>query len=145
MAVGSLTFRSTGAALEPVDSSSRAALAAMEPGEYVNVQLRRPRNGAAHRRFMAILTKVAQATEYETAERLLMVLKIALGRFDWVKMPDGSLVRAPHSISFTAMDQDEFARFAQDAELMIASEILPEGIDMDELIRGDVPQSREAA
>jgi hypothetical protein len=69
---------------------------------------------------------VSEATEYETPERLLVYLKIRLGRFDLMRLPGKRQpVPIPQSISFQAMKQDEFGRFFQESVQVIFSEILP--------------------
>lgn len=119
--------------LVPVDDAAAEALAKIPIGEAIAVQVKRGRSLQQHRLFFAILTHVADATEWETAERLLVALKVRLGRYDLMKLPNGKVVPVPESISFSAMKQDEFQSFFDKAVTLICSEVIP-GMDSAQLI-----------
>lgn len=118
-------MRRTDAGLEPADDGAAAILAKLRPGDRVLVKVWRPRSIQQHKLFWALLAHVAEATEFESAEHLLTTLKVALGRFDTVKMPNGKLVVAPQSVSFAAMASDEFTRFFDDCVRVICRDLLP--------------------
>lgn len=119
--------------LEANNPEAKAALARVKVGEAVMVNVRRSRSGQQHRLFWAMLTRVAEATHFETPERLLAALKLALSRYDLMKMPNGRVVPVLHSISFDAMSQDEFQRFMDDAVNIICRDVLP-GTSAEELL-----------
>lgn len=120
-------------ALVPCDERAAEQLAKVPLGEVVAVQVKRGRSLPQHRLLWSVLQHVAEATEWETAERLLVAIKIRLGRYDLMKLPSGKCVPVPDSISFSAMGQDAFQRFFDEALRLICSEVLP-GYDPDALI-----------
>ena len=111
--------------LMPSDDLSADAIAHIPLGQDVAVSIKRGRSLSQHRLFWAILSHVAEATQWETAERLLVALKVRLGRYDLMKLPNGKVVPVPHSISFAAMPQDDFQRFFDDALRLICEEVIP--------------------
>jgi hypothetical protein len=120
--------------LLPVDPRDDAMLAGIALGETIAIKLVRGRSLPQHRLFFGILDHVAKATAFETAERLLVALKIRLGRYDLLAMPNGKMVPVPQSISFAKMDQADFAKFFDDALRLICTEVIP-GTERDDLIR----------
>lgn len=126
-------MRRTAAGLVAEDEDALLALGKVKLGDQVLVRVHRPRSIEQHRLFWALLTHVAEASAFETPERLLLALKIALGRFDLCQMPNGKMVPAPHSISFASMPQDEFQRFFDESVKAICEKLLP-GMDPDALI-----------
>ena len=121
--------------LIPVDARAIVAISKVPEGQELGVRILRDRSLPYHNRFWAMLDCVAQATEFATAERLLVALKLRLGRYDLCELParngrPGKVVPVPHSISFAEMSQDEFARFKEEAERVICEEVLP-GYDPD--------------
>jgi hypothetical protein len=121
-------------ALLPADSHSEALLAKVPLGETVAVKFTRGRSLQQHRLFWGLLDHVAKASSFETGDRLLVALKVRLGRYDLLKMPNGKIVPVPHSISFLAMDQDDFQRFMDESVRLICEEVIP-GTNSDDLIR----------
>jgi hypothetical protein len=119
--------------LVPRGSVSAARIAKIPLGEDVEVQIIRGRSLPQLRLFWAILRHVAEATQWESAERLLVALKLRLGKYDLMKMPNGKVVPVPDSISFRAMTQDQFQEFMDKAIALICAEILP-GMDSERLI-----------
>lgn len=111
--------------LVPADDAAAEAIGKIPIGEAVLIQTKRGRSLQQHRLFWGLLSYVAEASEWETAERLLVAIKVRLGRYDLVKMPNGKCVPAPHSISFSAMKQDEFADFFNQAVDVICQDVLP--------------------
>lgn len=127
-----ILMRRTETGLGPADHDAAEALARLKPGDQVFVRVHRPRSISQHRMFFAMLARVAEATEFETAERLLAALKLAMGRYDLLRLPSGRVVPVPQSISFAAMAHDEFQRFMDDAVRLIVRDVLP-GTDPMEL------------
>jgi LPS O-antigen subunit length determinant protein (WzzB/FepE family) len=121
-------------ALVPQDQVGTELLTKIPLGEDVAVKIMRDRSLPQHRMFWAALRYVAEASEWETAEKLLVALKLRLGRYDLMKMPSGKVVPVPDSISFAAMTQDEFQDFMQKSLTVICQEVLP-GYNPDDLLR----------
>lgn len=120
-------------ALVPTDDRGAELLAKIPLGEDVAVQIRRGRSLPQHRLFWAVLQHVAKSSQWETPERLLVALKIRLGRYDLMTLPAGKVVPVPHSISFSEMTQDAFQQFMDSAIGLICSEVIP-GMDSAQLI-----------
>jgi hypothetical protein len=121
-------------ALVPDDDASAELIRKIPLGEPIAVRVIRSRSLPQHRLFFSILSHVAEATEWGTAERLLVALKIRLGRYDLCKLPSGKAVPVPQSISFDALSQDAFQEFMDKALIVICDEILPH-MSTDDLIR----------
>jgi hypothetical protein len=121
-------------ALIPQDQAGSELLAKIPLGEDVAVKLMRDRSLPQHRLFWSVLRYVAERSKWETAERLLVALKLRLGRYDLMQMPSGKVVPVPHSIAFSAMPQDDFQSFMDAAMGLICTEVLP-GYSPDDLIR----------
>ena len=120
--------------LVPVDDMASEALRKLPSSkEEIAVTIKRGRSLQQHRLFFAILTHVAESTEWETPERLLTALKLHLHRYDLMQMPNGKVVPVPESISFSAMPQAEFQRFMDDSVRVICEMVLP-GYDPDRLL-----------
>ncbi len=111
--------------LIPTDDRAIDAIGKVPAGESFGIRIVRDRSLPQHNLFWAVLDRVGRATKFENAERLLVALKIRLGRYDLMKMPNGKIVPVPHSISFGAMTQGEFQTFFDEAVNLICSEVLP--------------------
>lgn len=120
-------------ALMPSDARAAEAVAKLPLGEDVAVSVKRGRSLHQHRLFWAILQRVAEASKWETPERLLVALKVRLGRYDLMQLPNGKVVPVPDSIAFSAMTQDSFQRFMDESIGLICSEVLP-GTDSADLV-----------
>jgi hypothetical protein len=112
-------------ALIPADQRAIAETVRWEFGETVAVKITRGRSLPMHRLFWGILDHVAKASAFENGERLLVALKIRLGRYDLMMMPNGKVVPVPQSISFGSMPQDDFQRFMDESIQLICTEVLP--------------------
>jgi len=119
--------------LIPADDTAATLIGKVATGEIAAVRVMRGRSLPQHRLFWALLTHVAEASKFETAERLLVALKIRLGRYDLCAMPSGKVVPVPDSISFEAMTQDDFQQFFDEALGRICDEVIP-GTDAAALI-----------
>lgn len=119
--------------LIPSDDRACEQIKKLPIGEDFAVKIVRGRSLPQHRLFWAVLSHVAEASQWESPERLLVALKIRLGRYDLMQMANGKVVPVPDSISFAAMTQDEFQKFFDDAVNVICAEIVP-GMDSAQLI-----------
>jgi hypothetical protein len=118
--------------LYPVDERAREAVTQVPEGEAIGVRVWKDRSLPMHNRFFKILDTVAKATDWGTAERLLVALKLRLGRYDLHTLPGGKIVPVPNSISFGAMPQGEFETFYQEAIHILQTEVAP-GLDVDQI------------
>jgi len=130
---GQIVMRRTADGMVPVGPEGHAVLARLKIGDKVLVKVHRPRSIEQARLFWGLLTKVAEATSYDSPERLLTHLKVALGRYDLERLPDGRTGIAPHSISFASMSQADFHKFFDESVKLICSEMLP-GVESAELV-----------
>lgn len=120
-------------ALLPADPQAGAALAKIAFGDKVRIKILRNRSLPHHRLFWAILQHVAESSRWETADRLLIAVKIRLGFYDLCALPSGKAVPVPKSISFAELDQDGFTDFFRRAIDVICAEVL-NGHNPDDLI-----------
>lgn len=122
----------------------RRRLEKMPAGGWLRLEWSSPRNGAHHRKFMALVQLVTQNSEtYDTVAKALVAIKLAAGYFDPTVDPrTGEIVPAVQSISYDAMGQDEFEEFYSAALDGVLQVILPtmdrETADrlLDEIVRG---------
>lgn len=105
----------------------RARVKRMGPGEFFTLSWKFARNLAHHRKFMALVTYVAQNSDvYDNKDKALVAIKIAAGHCDFVADPKGGgLVAVPKSISFDRMDQDAFDEFYEAAIRGVINHVLP--------------------
>lgn len=120
-------FSVTKNALLPLDDRARELMAKLKLGDKVLVKVHRPRYIEHHRLTMSVLNKIADAKGVPV-ETLLTWLQVAMGRVDFVKLPNGKVVASRQSIAFASMDQTEFQRWWDEAWRLISEHILP-GVD----------------
>lgn len=127
------------ASLRPVDDAGAEWLRHVGQGEIVEVTARRPRNVRFHRLFFALASlcweQAPDRAQYPTVEDYVTALKIATGHYtrreadlDGVRMT----VLTPRSISFAAMDEDEFKAWFDRCCDWVAVHVLP-GVSRDDL------------
>lgn len=109
-------------------SKFRRKLETMKVGKWLRLEWSTPRNGPHHRKFMALVSLVTENSEvYDTKEKALVAIKLAAAYFDPHADPaTGEIVKVPRSISYDAMDQEEFEQFYSAALDGILSTILPQ-------------------
>lgn len=100
----------------------------MKPGKWLRLEWATPRNGPHHRKLMALLQLVAENSEtYPTVEKALPAVKLAAGYYDPAVDPrTGEIYPVLRSISFDAMEQDEFEKFYSAAVDGVLQVILPQ-------------------
>ena len=103
-------------------------LETMKPGKWLRFEWSVPRNGPHHRKFMALVQLVVENSEtYQTVEQAMVAIKLAAAYFDpHVDPRTGEVVPVVRSISYDAMDQDEFEKFYAAAIDGILTTILPQ-------------------
>lgn len=120
--------------LVPIDEQQEKALSkSWEEDEVIAITIKRGRSVQQHRLFWSILQHVAEASEWETPEQLLVALKVQLGRYDLMQLPSGKAVPVPHSIAFSEMGQDDFMEFFNQSLAVICDKVLG-GYNPDDLI-----------
>lgn len=124
-------------ALRPVDDAGQEALRRYGQGALVMVEAKKPRHGARHRLYWALMSAVHQnlpeqiAGRYPTVETLVSAFKMLAGVREQRELPDGTVYFIPGSISFAKMDEAEFARFLDQSIGIITSYFLPGVQDAD--------------
>jgi len=126
--------RRRGSKLEPCSLVDEEALQEFPAEKDLSVTISRTRSTKQHRFFWAILNKICENhAEYRRAEQLLLWLKIRLGYVEEVRFHDDKIWWVAQSISFNAMDQEEFRKFFHAALDVIVEEVIP-GLNTSELI-----------
>jgi hypothetical protein len=97
----------------------------IKKGERLTLKRAKGRSSDQNRLYWALLKYVAEASHFETAERLHVALKLALGRYDLMAMPNGKVVPVPHSTAFDSMSHEEFGKYFDDAAKVICRDVLP--------------------
>ena len=129
--VGRVIERGTdGAGVVRLDAPVEGAEPLPEKGRTVMVDVRLARSPQQHRLYWALLRATVEATgAWATADALHTWVKLRLGLWDPLWVGDRAAV-VWHSTDFSAMDQQRFRRFFDDAMAEIALET---GIDPETL------------
>ena len=108
-------------------SKFKRRLETMKPGSWLRMEWSSPRNGLHHRKFMALLSLVAENSEqYNTTEKALNAVKLAAAYYDpFIDPRTGEIVPLVKSISYDAMAQEEFEVFYSAALDGVLQVILP--------------------
>jgi hypothetical protein len=103
-------------------------LETMKPGKWLRFEWSAPRNGAHHRKFMALLQLITENSEvYDTIEKALVAVKLVVGHFEPAIHPvTGELIQVPKSIAYESMDQEAFDAFYTAAIDGVLRHILPQ-------------------
>ena len=130
-------MRKKGSCLIPVDDDGIALLSRLKDGRDVGCSIVQHRNPRHHRLFFAIVKFVQMHAvdaegnslfEHTDTETLKAAIKLATGYVrTFVDMETGRMVAVPKSISWGAMDQNEFAAFFENACNVICKRWLPIG------------------
>jgi hypothetical protein len=106
-------YRKTLQGFQPVSSAAREFHAKTAIGKTVELKGRRPRNPRHHAKLFALLGLVVDNTElFASTDDALVGLKAVMGRGRWERIKGTTKdLFYPESISFDAMDQDEFEGF----------------------------------
>lgn len=119
--------------LAPADVAGEEALRKVKLGDFVTVEVKKPRNGKHHRLYWALVGIVHHNQDrYETTEQLHSALKIAAGHYELLTMPNGNEYKIPKSIKFDSMDQVEFSQFYDRVCDLVAKHFLP-GVNVEDL------------
>jgi hypothetical protein len=97
----------------------------LKHGEVVKATISRVRNVGHHRKFFALLNLVFQnQSRYATMDQLLDGVKIAMGYYEVVAIPQGDVLKTK-SISFAKMDQTAFESFYNKVTEWLITDVLP--------------------
>lgn len=109
-------------------SKFKRKLETMVEGKWLRLEWSTPRNGPHHRKFMALVQLVTENSEtYDTVEKALVAIKLAAAYFDpHIDPTTGEIVKIPHSISYDAMDQEDFEKFYAAALDAICGTVVPQ-------------------
>ena len=130
-----LLFRKHLGALRPADPEAEEALLKVANDSLVTVEMKRGRNLPHMRLFFALMRLVFDNQDrYDNLHALRGAITIALGYFEIVTLPDGSVGAMPRSISFAKMDQTEFDVFFNDAVELVCKRWLP-GVSSEDVRR----------
>lgn len=106
--------------LRPYGAESAAVLAKLPLTKMLKVSVVQPRNLRHHRLYFTLCHRIGDALGIE-AEDISDVLKLRTGHVREIKTKHG-IERIPKSISFAAMDQDQFKAFFDKAVTIITAE-----------------------
>ena len=122
-------YRVTPRGFAPANALAQDFLLKSKVGDLVELKGSRPRSLAHLRKWHALIHRVAEAAGYSDEDFIILV-KVELEYFTWVKGPQDQFYRKYHSIAFHNMDQEEFDRFYARTIEHITERILP-GMDLD--------------
>lgn len=130
-----LVFAKQLGSLRPVDPAGEEALRKIGNGQLVQVEIKRPRNLAHHRKFWALMSLVHDNLDhdrYPTVEDLVAAVKLLTGHRRLIELPGGEHCFIPDSIAFRNLDQAGFEQFYDRVLDLIAKRFLP-GVTSEEL------------
>lgn len=94
---------------KPAYDSDYEQVKKIKAGEILTCEIKQPRNGAFHRKFMALINMVFQNQErYNNFDLLRKHLIIAAGYYDTTYTLEGVEIPEAKSIAFANMSEDEF-------------------------------------
>jgi hypothetical protein len=126
--------------LKPINDDAMEILRGVGQGEIVEVDILRPRNTKHNAYFFATMKMVwdnADHSRWESMDVLIQEAKIQTGHYDRRDIISGGetfKVITPRSMSYGAMDENEFSEFHQRVLDWIARDILP-GIEESDMRR----------
>lgn len=115
-----------GSSLIPTDKFGIDAVANIAFGCFVRVVITQPRNIKFHRLFFGLVNLVFEnQTQFATRDGFLDALKVSVGHCDDRSGINGKQFIVPRSISFAAMDNEQFRQFYDQVLTVILEKILP--------------------
>lgn len=118
--MATLWVQRRGNSLMPDGAESHAVFSKLPFGKSLRVEIKQPRNGAHHRLFWVLCTRIADAIGAEP-ENVSDVLKIRTGHVTKINTKQG-LYELPKSISFASLDQQGFSDFFNRCVTVIETE-----------------------
>lgn len=109
----------------PASAVDEDLLQTYKAGQVIKATIKRPRNGAHHRKMMALLQVVfANQDKYDTLQDLLVEIKLKAGHYEEHVTMKGKLIYLPKSINFSSMTQDEFVPFYEKVLTIVLRDFL---------------------
>lgn len=120
-----ILLKRQGNTLLPLSEQDFERLQRIKEGMIIEVEYKKPRNPLFHNKFMSMIRVVFDNQEqYDTIEGVMNVFKVQLGHCDTMMYRDLE-IKIPRSISFSKMDEIEFAEFYNRAVEFALSRFLP--------------------
>lgn len=113
-----------GLVLIPFDQRAVEIMERLAPRQRVMLQVHTARYPEHHSLAWTVFQRIGEAIG-EPAEIVAAFIKKETGRFEWMKLPDGTVIPVLQSIAFESMSQEEFQRFWDDALVVITEKLLP--------------------
>lgn len=124
-----ILVRRTVSGLSPEGPDAADYLRTIPVGQVLKVEVRKARSGQHHRMYWALCNLVAQNHESLTTARAVdQAIKMLSGHVDMLRVGD-EIIRVPASISYAAMDQDEFNQYYKRACDVVVQDLLP-GVEL---------------
>jgi hypothetical protein len=96
-------------------------------GDLLPVDINKIRNGAHHRKFMALVHFVAaNHPQYHSVDQVIRLLKYRTGHFDETVTKHGHVIYEMRSISWRELDEGEFSEWAKRAREVVFTELFPD-------------------
>lgn len=123
-------FRKSLGALRPADDEAAELLSKIKDGDTLKVSWIRPRNDKQHRLYFELCKVVAENTEGYSKDHIDKIIRIGVGHYDLIPLPckPGQIPRqlpVERSLSYAAMDRDQFTVYLDKAINYILTTILP--------------------
>lgn len=111
--------------LLPFDDEAAATIRKWNVRDFLELEIKRPRNYKFHKKLFSLLKIVHENNEdTKSIDDLLNYVKIETGHADIIELR-GIAFRVPRTISFSNMDEDEFSLF-YDKAVDVCMKIIPE-------------------
>jgi hypothetical protein len=110
--------------LAPADAEAAEVFAKLPLGETLAVEIVRERSVRQNNLYWAILSYVAENTEWESKEALHDAVRRAIGWINVRHTPSGKVMRTPRSTSFKEMSHEEFCEYLDKAIFAICRDVL---------------------
>ena len=128
-------FKTQNGWLVPADDEDRDKLSKVKPGSIIKIKFGVPRNYKFHQKFFAFVKATFDMQEFfDSMEAYRKWLTMKAGWYDTIQTPKGKTIFHAKSISFDAMEEDEFEKlFSACIDVFLRE--LGNGITEDELRR----------
>lgn len=130
-----LALQRTPSGFAAADEATTELMRKLPIGPVYAADVRRPRDGVAHRRYWKLLSVVREnSDQFESVELLHDYVKLRTGHCTPIaNKQTGEIFLVPRSISFSEMDQTQFDDFWQRVVKLVCTEIIP-GLDESALV-----------
>ena len=119
----------------PADDRSRETLRTVHAGEVFKINFKRNRDYQKHKRFFSFLQSTFDMQDHFTEfANYRHWLTMKAGHYTTIVAPNGNTIFQPKSISFDAMEEDEFKELFSTCIDVFLRE-LGNGITQDEILR----------